>query len=1019
MPSLKERQDQDSKYNPGEQRFGGGEHDDLGVHPERREAEAEDLDNLFNAESRADEDRNTGGGASSQAEQEALSDDSSDADESDSPWSNKVSGKKGRFSITGKQAAAGGGAAGILIGGSIGFFTFMAGPLQFLQFSQLLQRFHFSSSENFSNHRMSKIYRFIAKKPPNRQDFNLSRTGNKLAIHYEKKMGAKGVDIEYGHSSGRMSKMTLNPDTPVGKKIIASIEAENGVSMPKDADGKVRLEFAERSGEITSAKVRRKMINGAVDAMEMNGVSSAMYKRMLKKRAGVSFHPLKNAARSLDEKLRLSLEERSKEKQKIKDERNKAIKEGSSSPDIETGKRVDDPDGSSSEVDKVKSAELDGEAAEIKKVATEPGIPHNERVSKVKGRIGKGMGVVAVAGLICGVRALGEASATLQEQNIVQPLTRLATTGVITPAAQIMSGQGVDMDTLGVLSESFYDKETGTSWMSAESIQYNLGNPNTGVKIPESAKPGKDKPLFFKTVDNIVNGIPGFNPLCNALNSTFGGLAASLAGIALSATGPFAIALNVGGEVAQQAIAHTFMDDLVRWLAGEAVDVANAKGGEFGALADTGAFLADNNTSAGIGGRTLTPVETAALINENNQILKKENQQKSFYARILDLKSPDSLISKATIQNNTLSNPVSSFASLLKSPFSFIGSIGSKLAVINPRVHAQTTPYDYGVDKIGFSISERDNSEVENPYDNEAIVVPQLAELNEKYGKPCFGTTIDPSSGKIEHSQAPTYQFLEANKSTCGSENTDINFLRYRMYLADTTTMATVACYESIDESACSDLGFGGSDQGTNQAPSEGSGNIAATPYESSADVPCASGTNDLGVADAYVSGQLVQHRFCAVTNLPSSSSESTPGSAYYMSGANGHAIVNSRLSGSVYNMINDAKTAGISLSASSSFRTMAHQQALFNSSDKTGKSVARPGGSSHQSGTAIDFANMGVKGGSSSDCSNRKRADGNKGWEWLFANAEKYGLKQYSYEPWHWDPGPPGLNNRCTSAQP
>ena len=141
--------------------------------------------------------------------------------------------------------------------------------------------------------------------------------------------------------------------------------------------------------------------------------------------------------------------------------------------------------------------------------------------------------------------------------------------------------------------------------------------------------------------------------------------------------------------------------------------------------------------------------------------------------------------------------------------------------------------------------------------------------------------------------------------------------------------------------------------------------------------------------------------RLCQIPDLPGEGVDSTG------TKVGGGAIVNSRVSAAWSELAKAAKAAGVSLTASSSFR-------LNNSCGGTGDGTAcaQPGKSPHQLGVAIDFQNMGEKGGSSTSCTGRKTAVGNAGWDWLSKNAERFGLKQYSYEPWHWDPMP--LANRC-----
>ncbi len=182
---------------------------------------------------------------------------------------------------------------------------------------------------------------------------------------------------------------------------------------------------------------------------------------------------------------------------------------------------------------------------------------------------------------------------------------------------------------------------------------------------------------------------------------------------------------------------------------------------------------------------------------------------------------------------------------------------------------------------------------------------------------------------------------------------------------------------------------------------------IVGNIFADSSNVPCAAGTRDVGIMDGYRSGTLTKIRLCALPNLSSTSEESRPGSAYYIQGANGNALVNSRVSGAVFAMINSAKRAGINISATSTFRTMAHQQALCNGNHlcRNGNYtyVARPGTSNHQMGIAIDFAGTNVKGGTS--CTSRATDPGSPVWKWLSDNAARFGYRQYAAESWHWDP--------------
>jgi hypothetical protein len=177
--------------------------------------------------------------------------------------------------------------------------------------------------------------------------------------------------------------------------------------------------------------------------------------------------------------------------------------------------------------------------------------------------------------------------------------------------------------------------------------------------------------------------------------------------------------------------------------------------------------------------------------------------------------------------------------------------------------------------------------------------------------------------------------------------------------------------------------------------------------FSNSDDVPCAAGTTDTGISTGYHDGRPFRIRLCAVLNLPSHGDESTPGSAFYVPGANGRALVNSRVSGTVSALVNEAKADGEMLRANSSFRSNRSQQKLCNGDAlcRAGnyENVARPMYSNHQMGLAVDFAGPTAKGGY--DCNTRATAPGDPAWSWLVGNAGRYGYRQYAHESWHWDP--------------
>ncbi len=118
--------------------------------------------------------------------------------------------------------------------------------------------------------------------------------------------------------------------------------------------------------------------------------------------------------------------------------------------------------------------------------------------------------------------------------------------------------------------------------------------------------------------------------------------------------------------------------------------------------------------------------------------------------------------------------------------------------------------------------------------------------------------------------------------------------------------------------------------------------------------------------------------------------------------------IVNARVSRAVLGLLSAARSQGLRLEATSSYRSMRHQQELCaaNAACVAGDHtfVAPPGYSNHQLGVAIDFAGTHVEGDRT--CGRGRASDPtSEVWEFLRRTAHGFGYRQYAAESWHWDP--------------
>lgn len=117
----------------------------------------------------------------------------------------------------------------------------------------------------------------------------------------------------------------------------------------------------------------------------------------------------------------------------------------------------------------------------------------------------------------------------------------------------------------------------------------------------------------------------------------------------------------------------------------------------------------------------------------------------------------------------------------------------------------------------------------------------------------------------------------------------------------------------------------------------------------------------------------------------------------------------NSLVSAGVVGMFAAAEAESINLSISSGFRSYETQAALYAANCPGGKcttQTAPPGRSNHESGSALDLKYNGTTicfAGrlSAAQC----RPTNNAGFNWLEANANKYGFINYTVEAWHWSP--------------
>lgn len=909
-----------------------------------------------------------------------------------------------------RKRAIGGGAIGLILGGTFGLFTLITPLFQIPQLAQLLQKFHFTDNEEFADGRGARYIRHLAS--GNAERSRLGTIGNKYGDKWEKRLNNEiGLKSVYGPSPARRFIGYEITDEARARSVLNDLERD-GVDTNGRRDG-VSGRFIDLSN--SRAGARRSVIRTSTRGTHHNKLVASLGSRLLIKRAGVDFHPLKNIKRAAGEKV-------SDYRDKRKKERAERRREGVEPP------RTRSPVGDSSEDEppvegeteeekaarEARNAERAAQRAANADAAREggdflsesgdidAGSPDSQ--SKLKALTNKfaakvGGGAAAAVGIMCAAKAIGNEAENLQYTNTILVMLRMAME-IVATGSQIFDTTDVNADEVGSINDDMFDKKEKKSWVAAKSIQAEMGQKQDGPDIPNSAKPSKvgEKPLLFRAID----AIPGMGTACK-IDSAVGNLPiikqvgqVTGAGIDL-ALKPFGLSTA------------ELTEGLIKLIAGAGVNVF-AQGAELGNIVNFGARLAANDAIIAMGGKALSAAEELLLSEAAKEDTRQKLASQSLYERVFNPRNVDSVAANTLMRMPQ--SPSQGFAAVLNGPnriFSSLASIGGGKAYA-----AAEEPYDYGFPQFGFSLEEERDPRFENPFDNAEIMeadnYKKVAEYSEKYGD-CFSMKIDAATGNLKSGPAKRYDEIQKKKEcspTTDSEKEE--YTRYRFYLADLVAAYSLACYEG-DETACRQVGFGDSvgDSGPPGPPAGAT--IVGDPYTDSTSVACAAGTTDIGTGEGYRDGTPFPVRLCSVNNLPSSSQVDRPGHPQSTPGASGFAVVNSRVSGAWFTLVNDAKTAGITLDVRSSYRTMAYQTALFESNPDP-VWVARPGYSSHQAGVALDINPMSETGGQ--DCEGgRAREPGNPTWEWLFNNAGRYGFKQYSAEAWHWDAYP--ATNRCS----
>lgn len=1080
MQDLSEREEQDKKYNPAEKKYGKGEHDDLGVSPEQREAETNNLENLYNTESAPESDTTTSSEAKEQSELESTnseaenSDDVSEANDSTTEDSadDTTAQTNGGFYKPGKSNAKGKGflkstkskvaTIGVivsLIGGIIGF---VQAPNLIINHLREVVLGKVSELQNGQSLRHRRKFILRAK-----DYFSLKgrRTGKIVA-----EMEARGYHFKFDDSGDlkEIYKPGINPKD--------SARAITGEDM-----GIHLSDYLEKRHPLRTSRWKTKRMEAFFDRFKIPRASpieepesgktpdedpeKAVNKEIAKE--VVSEEPEKVKSADVKENPH-DTEAQKAEKAQAKAEQ-EAILEDSGIFDDARRQAIAGEELSSE--NKLVSQASEG-------VITKETVDVAENVAK--GTIGtrfknfaKSLTFSGVIGGFCTLKQKAESAITA---------ARLIRSGKLQKYASIFieasdltrSGKKVDSKRMNALMRRLFQKDTDGEPLSASpGFMYMMKGQFNKVKNKKSKgrvgvdgeltgaaggikaafdTPGVKQVLGDKSctvaqspITQIGEGVVQVGITIFSGGISEGGLTA----FKESFTTAFSkfitefsvkqIAVQVGKqaglEVAKQ-LSLEAIGALIQMQIDKALSLnftGQEKGAQLGDILGAGAGTLNKQRSLSSGMVPATTAQYTQAKLEHIAWKKEETKKQSLYTRFFDMDNPDSLAFNITSTvafmprdpSDMIQSASSNLASAIRNPFA---SLPNAFLALSPSAYAQST------DLINMGSQNINGQELAtDPAGNLlSILRPDIANIDPQknaeqlIASGDIGEDMQPKSEDFkEHikycvDNLDTLSVLERSDGTVKTDCT----AKLQKTVQFKAHLAFLDMQDGIDADFFpDDISNGGVTSTPPTTTSTAGSTVVGDPGESSISVDCAPGTLDIGIHTGYQNNQPVEHRLCAIPNIACNNEECTPGTQWYIKndqtgqGAEKHAIVNSRVSGIWFALATDAAASGVTIRANSSFRSMPHQQRLWNANPNP-QAVARPGSSPHQSGQAIDIdlgESMSAKSGAQS-CSNRMTRRGNKVWDWLLANADRYGLKQYSAEAWHWDTF--NMSNRCSSTQ-
>jgi hypothetical protein len=781
-----------------------------------------------------------------------------------------------------KQVIVGGTGAGAIIGIIFGISTVTQGPMEFVHFEQLMEKFHFSSQQDAQDSRLMKTIRYL-RDPSKPQNTRMGIVGNAIANKLESKIhDATGLSPKYDKTTGKFLGYEVDREHSNFKELNTNQTKEflatefgvdpTSIEISASASDKQTISFnpestKSRLNTVGQYRAQTKFSRGLLREAGLWKVATVPGSRVLGTRANWTFHPVQK----LDATIQANaLEAGKKGIDKLKEQFRKQQVEyytDGVKPASITGedKSAKDTNGKPVNPQNTQGAQevADG-TGEIAKEASEAADSLNNGDGKGTSTFAEKLtpgkiagGAAGVAGLLCMIQGMNDYVNSAKFEKAILPMMEMAS-NIMSLGSQVQAGMDITTLQLGFFKE-FLDStddsgKTTSTWNQARSIQAELGQPLTGPDLAKEAQ------VFTGTVFDALQ-IPGLDSVCSALSSPIGIVVQAIAAPASTLLG-----------VASSPLVSQAMKSAAGWLAGAPVNPL-ASGADFGNFVNYGAKLSANDMFASVGGVALNAADAVAIKDTNNSLDQQEFDQKSLAYRLFNTEDSRTLaahlIDDQGTKNatQTMATLASGFGSIFENVAKIPGSLISSHASA-----ATDSSYDYhGVKTIGFTPAELTDSQFDNPFQNACYVVgcpdsnipgifsdPAKASHYEDLAQKCFGVGIaNDGSGWNINSKTKALNMYDSSSypSDECADTSNSEWTRVRFWLLDTNALESYDCYTGTSDTSdqsCADIGFDQTGGGGGDSSSRADGKLPTgsaqdlaeqlRPYISKGDIKCNGG---------------------------------------------------------------------------------------------------------------------------------------------------------------------------------